>query len=371
MRGTKRERKFQFGWMAVRAVTSLLMFSLLIWPVASATSAIGSAANETTFSGRATVINGKVLGVPITLVDTGEVNPAGGSVNQTLLEYPNGLPDVTGGVLNARVLHATVVAQGNKSRAQATVAQFNLVNVAGNNISAEFLSAEAEAKCTVNGVSIGGSAEVVDLVVNGTPIVVTGEVNQTIPLPLPGGGAVIINEQTTDSGATADKGGITVNALHIKIPGVLPVPDTDTDIIIASAHADITCASPRACPNDKDFVTGGGYILSESGSKRHFAVAGGIKNGDFWGHLSYMDREKNLKVKGTGVTSYTNIGPTSRHIEGTCEINGTPGRYLVDVADNGEPGRSDTFKITLFPGEYTAAGMLAGGNIQLHFKACK
>ena len=216
MRGTKRERKFQFGWMAVRAVTSLLMFSLLIWPVASATSAIGSAANETTFSGRATVINGKVLGVPITLVDTGEVNPAGGSLNQTLLEYPvPALPDVTSGTLNARVLHATVVAQGNRSHAQATVAEFNLVKVAGNNISAEFLSAEAEAKCTVNGVSISGSAEVVDLVINGTPIVITGEVNQKVELPL--GGAVIINEQTTDSGATADKGGITVNALHIKI----------------------------------------------------------------------------------------------------------------------------------------------------------
>src|SRR2546430_2507526 len=160
MRGTKRERKFQFGWMAVRAVTSLLMFSLLIWPVASATSPIGSAANETTFSGRATVINGKVLGVPITLVDTGEVNPEGGSLNQTLLEYPvPGLPDATSGALNARVLHATVVAQGNRSHAQATVAEFNLVNVAGKKIRAQFLSGWGAAQCPGNGRPIDWESE--------------------------------------------------------------------------------------------------------------------------------------------------------------------------------------------------------------------
>lgn len=41
-----------------------------------------------------------------------------------------------------------------------------------------------------------------------------------------------------------------------------------------------------------------------------------------------------------------------------------------NVADNGEPGRSDTFEIILSTG-YTAAGTLAGGNIQLHVKACK
>jgi len=38
---------------------------------------------------------------------------------------------------------------------------------------------------------------------------------------------------------------------------------------------------------------------------------------------------------------------------------------MVDVADNGEPGRDDTFSLKLSNG-YTASGKLAGGNIQLH-----
>jgi hypothetical protein len=39
--------------------------------------------------------------------------------------------------------------------------------------------------------------------------------------------------------------------------------------------------------------------------------------------------------------------------------------YQVDVVDNGEPGNTDTFAITLSNG-YTANGTLIGGNIQIH-----
>jgi hypothetical protein len=48
-----------------------------------------------------------------------------------------------------------------------------------------------------------------------------------------------------------------------------------------------------------------------------------------------------------------------------AEINGQAGDYVVDVEDNGEPGRADRFEITLSNGS-TAEGMLKGGNIQLH-----
>ncbi len=60
-----------------------------------------------------------------------------------------------------------------------------------------------------------------------------------------------------------------------------------------------------------------------------------------------------------------------RHIEGTCEVNGSSGfTYKVDVADNGEPGKNlDIFKITLSNG-YSAGKTLDGGNIQLH-KPCQ
>ncbi len=46
-----------------------------------------------------------------------------------------------------------------------------------------------------------------------------------------------------------------------------------------------------------------------------------------------------------------------------------PVAFVVDVSDNGEPGRQDTFALRLSNG-YSAAGTVQGGNIQLH-GACR
>ncbi len=129
----------------------VVVFSLVV-VMAAAFAAQAVAGTNTTFSGRATVVKGKVAGIPITLVDTGPVAAEGGELEETLLCYPGAgcaidVPDLTSGMLAAEVLHAAVVAQGNKSHAEASVAAFQLVNVAGNDISAEFLQAEAEARC--------------------------------------------------------------------------------------------------------------------------------------------------------------------------------------------------------------------------------
>ena len=95
-------------------------------------------------------------------------------------------------------------------------------------------------------------------------------------------------------------------------------------------------------------------------------MAGGFKNGALWGHLDFIDHGGGPKVKGTGVTDYIVIDATTRRIKGTAEIDGEPGfTYIADVADLGEPGRSDRFALTLSNG-YKASGNLAGGNIQLH-----
>ncbi|HZH31999.1 MAG TPA: choice-of-anchor P family protein [Pyrinomonadaceae bacterium] len=297
---------------------------------------------KTTFSGQATVVKANVAGQPITLSDTGALDSTGGEKEASLLEA--NVP----GVLTAEVLHASTIGNGNHSRSEASVANLNLT-VGGNTIIADFLRASAQAVCA-GGASAGGSSEIANLVINGQAITVTGEPNQTIDLPL--GGQVIINEQTSTR-----QGDITVNALHVIIPGV-------ADVIIASAHADITCAK-ATCPG-KDFVTGGGWIIAPSGSKGTFGVAGGIMGKGLWGHLTYIDHGANLKVKGIRVTGYTVTAPNSRRIEGTCEINGLPGTYTVEVTDNGEPGKGkDIFTITLSNG-YTAGGLLEGGNIQLH-----
>src|SRR5439155_1964590 len=180
----------------------------------------------------------------------------------------------------------------------------------------------------------------------------------------------VINEQQQFIDADVGFADITVNALHVTVDNPLG-GSALADVIISSAHADITCAGPP--PPGKDFVTGGGWITgTPSGAKGNFGVAGGIKHGAWWGHLSYIDHGPDgARVKGTGVTSYVVVNATTRHIEGNAQVNGTDGfTYTVDVVDNGEPGRNDSFALTLSNG-YRASGTLAGGTIQLHAPACQ
>jgi hypothetical protein len=347
-----------------RAVPGVAVLAALVQSPATIQAQAPFQTSPTLFSGQATAVNGKLLGIPMTLIDTGTIAPEGGTIEKHLLCYPAGpnctvsVPDATNGALGVAVLNATVVAQGHGSSARASVADL-AVNAAGQAISATFIQARADARCGNGQATVGAESEIAQLVVNGQEIMVTGAVNQTVDLPN-GAGVVVINEQTAT--ANGGNGDVTVSALHVRIAG--PIPGTDTDLVIAQAHADIQCGQ-RFCPADKDFVTGGGWLADP---RRNFAVAGGIKNGGFWGHLLFIDHESRMKVKGTGVTAYTVTGPTTRHIEGTCEIDGVPGTYQVDVDDQGEPGRLDTFALAL-NGSPVANGVLSGGNIQLH--TCK
>jgi len=155
-------------------------------------------------------------------------------------------------------------------------------------------------------------------------------------------------------------------------------------VILSSAHSDINgCPSsvgggggcPPA-PECHDFVTGGGFIAVPNG-RANFGFNAGIKPNatEPDGHLNYVDHATGMHVKSTSVTRYTDTSansPNSRHFEGAAEINGQVGfTYMVDVADNGEPGHhQDTFRIRLSNGYDSGAGKtLEGGNIQLH-KPC-
>jgi hypothetical protein len=297
------------------------------------------------YSGRATVVRATVLGESLVFSDTGSLPASGGAQDASLLTL--NVP----GVLSAEVLHAATIGQGDRSRSEASVANVNLT-VGGNTISAGFLMARAMAKCAKSRASVSGSSEIAALAINGIAISVTGKPNQTVLLP---NGKVVINEQT--SSVANGTGEITVNALHVIVTDV-------ADVVISSAHADIVCG-PVVNPGG-DFVTGGGFITASSNAKGNFGVAGGIKNQAFWGHLTYIDHGTGMHVQGTGVTAYAVVNSKTRHIEGTCNVDGQAGfTYAVDVADHGEPGRKDTFSLTVSNG-YAAKGTLAGGNIQLH-----
>jgi len=307
----------------------VVLLGVLLWPAPSR----AWPTDATTFSGQATGVRATVLGITAVLADTGPLPPSGGAREASLL-------DASAGGLSAEVVRASTIGQGDRTRSEASLANVSLT-LQGNAISASFLAARATAACTDRGPQISGGSEVADLIVNGQPIAVTGSPNQVIPLPF---GSVIVNEQEgSTSGATGE---MTVNALHVTLTGV-------ADIVIASAHADVGCAQ-NVCDPSKEFVTGGGWITGPSGAKANFAVAGGKEPG--WGHLIYSEHgSAALRVKATAITGYTNLGGTVRRVEGTADVNGQPGTFQADVADNGEPGRADTFALRLSNG-YAASG---------------
>lgn len=130
-------------------------------------------------------------------------------------------------------------------------------------------------------------------------------------------------------------------------------------------------AQQAAC----DFVTGGGYIHPQAfmSGKGTFGVAGGCKNGSFWGHLQYKDHAVGKQIHGTSITGYQMTADNARLICGTGRTPQGDVTFVVRVKDAGEPGSEDEFDI-----EWEGAGgtyptdpsgfphKLAAGNILLH-----
>jgi lysophospholipase L1-like esterase len=297
------------------------------------------------FSGRAMAGSVNVLGTSTNVSDTGNLSGSGGAIESSVFST-NAL-----GALAVNVGHASTVGQADRTRSEASAADIAL-NLGGVSVSADFVLSRATAIWQSNGTTaLLGDTEVDGLLINGQPITISGQPNQTIPLL---NGEVVINEQNTS--ATS----ITVNALHIIINGV-------ADVVVASAQAGMASLTIPVCSGG-DYITGGGWITgTASGGKGTFGLSAGTSNNIPWGDLTYKDHGDGLTVKSTTITTYApGATPNSRHIEGIAQINGVDGyTFSVDVTDNGDPGTNDTFGISLSDG-YQAGGSLGGGNIQLN-----
>ena len=143
-----------------------------------------------------------------------------------------------------------------------------------------------------------------------------------------------------------------------------------------------------SCNFESDFVTGGGFIIipdPNTGAHANFGVAGGCKNGSFFGHLEYVDHGSGLapssaptpfNVHWISITAYRNTGTTTREICGTARTNDNDSThstvgFRVTVQDNDGLGIPDTFRIQLFvdsnpPFYDTSLNPLGGGNIEIH-----
>src|SRR5881628_2471493 len=333
-------------WSCRATVIAVLVASLgfSIWP--SRAQAVSS------FGGQATGVQVFVPATGLTIkAASGQLPPTGGEVDASLLsgDIPG---STTGGVvaLAAGALHSVVVGL-DETDAEASLATVSLT-ISGNGITSDFLMARSSASCAPP--AVAGSSQLQNLVINGQPITVTGNPNQTVSLP---NGTATINEQTPAvAGSTAEH---RVVALHVTTIDAI-TSQVLADVQLAIADARIDCQPGSGPPGDA--TTGGGWIPVTGGGKGTFGVGAAYRpDGSLAGHLVYIDHDINLKVQGTAMTNFV-PGCTSQ-IDGNATANSTPVTFNVTVEDQGEPGTSDTFSIEVPELGYIRSGTLGGGNI--------
>lgn len=322
----------------VAAYTAVAMFtSLLGW------SSAAPALATTSYAGRATALAATVSGVPIARADTGELPGSGGSLEAS--EPTAGVPDTA----SADTLHASTIGVGDFTHSEASVG--GVVVTAGvYSVSADLVMSRANADNQGGWVILDARSHVDGLLLNGLPVVVTGDPNQVIPL---GGGQLVLNEQSSSTSGTMKT--ITVTALHLTVG--------DADVKVGTSKAGLTEAA-QACSPNADFATGGGWLAPSDPQKRTFGFVGGVKDGTlFRGHFTYHNRVNGDRIQGD-ITNYVPESGPSRTMQGEGELNGDDIEFELIVTDNGEPGSSDVLTLS-YPGG-PDSGVLGGGNIQIH-----
>jgi hypothetical protein len=306
------------------------------------------ASSPVTYAGRGIGLTGTIAGTNLTYADTLALPSTGGT--QGADELSGGLP----GLLAADSLHAATVGQGDRTRSEASLGGLSLA-VGADTVTADFAMSQTMA-VTGGTPALSGTVDLSGLVVNGSPVVVTGQPNQTITLP---DGQLVLTEQQISS--TGGVSTITMTALHLVISGT-------ADVRVAPSAAGVSSGSNN-CSSGTAPTTGGGWILTTG--KGTFGVNGRATAGTppAAGHVTFVDHATGLKVHGP-VTAYT-VGGNFASMTGPAEVNGQPaGTFTVNVQDNGK-GTTDFFSISTdgVP-PVSAAGTLQGGNIQIH-KPCK
>ena len=114
-------------------------------------------------------------------------------------------------------------------------------------------------------------------------------------------------------------------------------------------------------------VTGGGHIIAPNGDKATFGVVAQAKDANSpKGNATYIDHAITEPLRFKSLTTDSVICDGNRvTIRGTGDADGEPVDYRIDVTDNGEPGRNDTYRIQLSNGHDSGERPLQGGNAQV------
>jgi hypothetical protein len=328
----------------------------------------GNTVSATTYSGQATAL--RIEGIdkpePMTIIicDTGPLPAEGG-----MLTVSDSNINIAQGGLTIKEAFSQATGSGPEASAESSLTGYRVEFIEDDSghqhralIEADYIYGRVAATIGRDGRITQSSQVIIEgLKINGVPVIVTGEPNQRVELPPEMGGWMILNEQATaTSGGNSD---IAVSPIHFFVCHCI-------EGHVGLVRAGVTHQGAPPAPSDCGKITGGGWILgTPSGEKGTFGMSGGIRRGEFWGHLTFQDHGNGMSVKSTAVTGFREDG-SARIINYNVTIDGAPGTATLRVVDNGEPGRNDIFDLTLSTG-YRAAGDLGGdrsggGNIQLH-----
>jgi hypothetical protein len=155
-------------------------------------------------------------------------------------------------------------------------------------------------------------------------------------------------------------------------------------LVAAASALTWSQVSAQEVPNPCDFITGGGFVFTNDGARANFGAHGGCKNGDFWGHVNYVDHspapyagsKSPYHVDSTEITGYLTV-PGSPNARDICGVARTSAGEIVDfhvrMEDNGEgpDDPKDRFGIRLSNGYLVTTRPLGdaepgGGNVKLH-----
>ena len=195
-----------FRWAVTAAAFGAGLFA---WPApGDAQTVVGNAK-----AAQVTAFNLPEGSTTTALADTGALGGTSDARDAALVTA--GIPSV----LSGEVLRAVTIGWPDQVTSEASLAGLGLT-VGGVPISADFVMATATALLRGAG---SGRSILENLSINGVPVAVSGEPNQTFLIP---GGEVVVNQQTVSAAGT------TVNALRATVFGV-------TDVVVASATAGI------------------------------------------------------------------------------------------------------------------------------------
>jgi hypothetical protein len=331
-------------WILKLAVTVLAITASLCW---------GTTPPAMTFRGQGTAVNVTVLGINTVLGDTGPLPSKGGALETDLATV--NIPLLLGSV----IAHADAIGVGDHTEASATVTALNLL-CGGVLIKADLIQSRAYAAGSSALVPVAsGSSQLVNLVVAGKLIVISGKPNQTITLPV---GKIVINEQSQGVGA------MTVTALHVVITGIADVQLARSVVGVGPCSGCThTCTGTPNCSSDLDFLTGSGTLLNSLNGVVHYGMGLGLNNGANWGGFVFDDPEELTSFQATSITEYLISSATERHIEGVGKLNGFSNvTWVLDIVENGT--QSGIFSLNLSNG-YKISGPITLGFLQIQ-KAC-